>query len=228
MDNKNADLCLPYRAIAGSVVFGAAAFIVPKEPVSMDPDGHVDYIGAYLGVAGLVLFNFSWTSVGAPLKGLIDLLSVLQTSVYCRVDSCLHLCSSDCCISAHGTFLNMGRKICERADHAHECLVIALFQADVIIGILHVHERRHLFLVCHEMEYLYPTLLKPPYRGVLLDIRHRGNLRLLSECVISSTSARTGGHGYRRSCRYNRKYTHCHYASAANLLGTSLSSLDHS
>lgn len=29
----------------------------------MDATGTVDYVGAYFGVAGLVLFNFVWTSV---------------------------------------------------------------------------------------------------------------------------------------------------------------------
>lgn len=29
----------------------------------MDATGTVDYIGAYFGVAGLVLFNFVWTLV---------------------------------------------------------------------------------------------------------------------------------------------------------------------
>lgn len=50
-------------AIAGAVIFGAAAIIVPAEEVTMDPNGKVDYLGSYLGVGGLILFNYSWTSV---------------------------------------------------------------------------------------------------------------------------------------------------------------------
>lgn len=50
-------------AIAGAVIFGAAAIIVPAEEVTMDPNGKVDYLGSYLGVGGLILFNYSWTLV---------------------------------------------------------------------------------------------------------------------------------------------------------------------
>lgn len=39
----------------------AAAILVPSEEVTMDPNGKVDYIGSYLGVGGLVLFNCAWT-----------------------------------------------------------------------------------------------------------------------------------------------------------------------
>lgn len=45
------------------MIFGAAAIIVPAEEVTMDPNGKVDYLGSYLGVGGLILFNYSWTSV---------------------------------------------------------------------------------------------------------------------------------------------------------------------
>jgi hypothetical protein len=48
------------------VVFGLFAIIVPREPTPMDPTGKIDYAGAYLGVAGLLLFNFVWTYVCAP------------------------------------------------------------------------------------------------------------------------------------------------------------------
>ncbi|KAH0428188.1 efflux pump antibiotic resistance protein [Colletotrichum camelliae] len=45
----------------GTVIFGLFIIIVPGEPTPMDPLGKVDYIGAYLGVSGLILFNFVWT-----------------------------------------------------------------------------------------------------------------------------------------------------------------------
>ncbi|KAI8284082.1 putative MFS-type transporter [Colletotrichum sp. SAR11_57] len=48
-------------ALLGSVIFGLFIIIVPGEPTPMDPLGKVDYIGAYLGVCGLILFNFVWT-----------------------------------------------------------------------------------------------------------------------------------------------------------------------
>jgi hypothetical protein len=50
------------RAILGLVVFGSAILLVPgDEP--QNPRGSIDWIGAYLGVAGLILFNFVWKYV---------------------------------------------------------------------------------------------------------------------------------------------------------------------
>jgi hypothetical protein len=47
------------RGLLGAVVYGVAIALVPAdEPV--DPKGTVDYGGAYLGVGGLILFNFVW------------------------------------------------------------------------------------------------------------------------------------------------------------------------
>lgn len=43
----------------GLTVYGAAIFLSPQdEPV--DPNGKIDWVGAYLGVGGLILFNFVW------------------------------------------------------------------------------------------------------------------------------------------------------------------------
>lgn len=43
----------------GFLIYGAAIVIVgPDQPV--DPSGSIDWVGAYLGVAGLILFNFVW------------------------------------------------------------------------------------------------------------------------------------------------------------------------
>ncbi|KAF0331349.1 efflux pump antibiotic resistance protein [Colletotrichum asianum] len=50
-----------FLALLGSVIFGLFIIIVPGEPTPMDPLGKVDYIGAYLGVSGLIVFNFVWT-----------------------------------------------------------------------------------------------------------------------------------------------------------------------
>jgi MFS family permease len=47
-------------AILGSVVFAIFALLVPREPEPMDKNGTIDYFGAFLGVAGLILFNFTW------------------------------------------------------------------------------------------------------------------------------------------------------------------------
>ncbi|KAL6815408.1 MFS general substrate transporter [Trichoderma sp. SZMC 28013] len=76
-----------FFAIAGAVIFGAAAIIVPAEEVTMDPNGKVDYLGSYLGVGGLILFNYSWTE--AAIKGwsvsyvyVLLILSVLHIALF--------------------------------------------------------------------------------------------------------------------------------------------------
>ncbi|KAJ6189683.1 major facilitator superfamily domain-containing protein [Penicillium mononematosum] len=56
----------PSSGLLGLVVYGTAIISVPPdEPV--DPNGSVDWVGAYLGVGGLILFNFVWNQ--APLVG---------------------------------------------------------------------------------------------------------------------------------------------------------------
>jgi MFS family permease len=50
-----------FLAILGAVVFALFFIIVPGEAEPFDKDGKVDYVGAYLGVSGLILFNFVWT-----------------------------------------------------------------------------------------------------------------------------------------------------------------------
>ncbi|PON22086.1 hypothetical protein TGAM01_v208960 [Trichoderma gamsii] len=55
------------RAILGAVVFTLFAVVVPGEPEVFDKGGHIDYVGSYLGVGGLVLFNFVWNQ--APVIG---------------------------------------------------------------------------------------------------------------------------------------------------------------
>jgi hypothetical protein len=47
------------RTMLGFVVYGTVILSIPAdEPV--DPHGKIDWIGAYFGVAGLILFNFVW------------------------------------------------------------------------------------------------------------------------------------------------------------------------
>ena len=54
-------LDIGHRAILGTLVFVLFFFVVPGEDAPLAPNGHFDYVGAYLGVAGLILFNFVWT-----------------------------------------------------------------------------------------------------------------------------------------------------------------------
>jgi hypothetical protein len=44
----------------GAAVFTLFILVVPRESKPMDPEGKIDFVGAYLGVTGLVLFNFVW------------------------------------------------------------------------------------------------------------------------------------------------------------------------
>ncbi|KAB8073643.1 MFS general substrate transporter [Aspergillus leporis] len=52
--------------LLGFVVYGTAIVAVPPDD-PVDPNGNVDWVGAYLGVGGLILFNFVWNQ--APLAG---------------------------------------------------------------------------------------------------------------------------------------------------------------
>ncbi|KAL8921864.1 MAG: hypothetical protein Q9172_003797 [Xanthocarpia lactea] len=52
--------------LLGFVVYGAAILLVPEDK-PVDPNGKVDWVGAYLGVGALILFNFVWNQ--APLVG---------------------------------------------------------------------------------------------------------------------------------------------------------------
>ncbi|KAK2021798.1 MFS general substrate transporter [Colletotrichum zoysiae] len=56
-----------FLAMLGTAVFILFAMVVPEEPERMDPNGKIDFVGAYLGVTGLILFNFVWNQ--APNAG---------------------------------------------------------------------------------------------------------------------------------------------------------------
>lgn len=43
-----------------------AILLVPEDK-PVDPNGKVDWVGAYLGVGALILFNFVWKCVLRPL-----------------------------------------------------------------------------------------------------------------------------------------------------------------
>lgn len=47
----------------GVLVTALVVFVVPGETEPLDKHGRVDYIGCYLGVGGLILFNFVWKLV---------------------------------------------------------------------------------------------------------------------------------------------------------------------
>lgn len=53
------DLHTSGRGLLGFVVFGAAIVTVPNDQ-PLDPDGKFDWLGAFLAVLGLILFNFVW------------------------------------------------------------------------------------------------------------------------------------------------------------------------
>jgi len=45
--------------ISGTIVYSSVTILVPDSPRS-DRNGKIDWIGAYSGVGGLILFNFVW------------------------------------------------------------------------------------------------------------------------------------------------------------------------
>jgi hypothetical protein len=47
------------RGLLGFVIYGIAMVTVPADE-PQDPNGEVDWVGAYLGVGALILFNFVW------------------------------------------------------------------------------------------------------------------------------------------------------------------------
>ena len=48
----------------GFVVYGVVLVTIPADEPA-DPNGEIDWIGAYLGVGGLILFNFVWKYVNS-------------------------------------------------------------------------------------------------------------------------------------------------------------------
>ncbi|KAI0096752.1 MFS general substrate transporter [Nemania sp. FL0031] len=78
-------------ALLGAIVFGATAIaVLNDEP--LDPNGSVDIVGSYLGVGGLVLFNFVWNQ--APIVGwdnpyeiALLVVSVLHIAVFAYWES---------------------------------------------------------------------------------------------------------------------------------------------
>ncbi|KAK3069709.1 hypothetical protein LTR53_011730 [Teratosphaeriaceae sp. CCFEE 6253] len=65
-----------FAAMLGAVVFTLALVLLPGD-TPVDPAGRIDWIGAYLGVAGLILFNFVWNqapAVGWPTPYIYALL----------------------------------------------------------------------------------------------------------------------------------------------------------
>ncbi|KAH8820553.1 major facilitator superfamily domain-containing protein [Xylogone sp. PMI_703] len=76
-----------FLAILGTIVFGIAAVVVPGEDIPLDAQGSVDYIGSYLGVTGLVLFNFVWTQAGIvgweqPYVYALLIVSILHLALF--------------------------------------------------------------------------------------------------------------------------------------------------
>lgn len=44
----------------GTVVFGLSTLAIPSDNIKFADDASIDWIGAYLGIGGLILFNFVW------------------------------------------------------------------------------------------------------------------------------------------------------------------------
>lgn len=56
---RRPQLLIALRGLLGFVVYGVAIMAVDAD-IPIDPKGAVDWIGSYLGVAALILFNFVW------------------------------------------------------------------------------------------------------------------------------------------------------------------------
>ncbi|KAL2816734.1 MFS general substrate transporter [Aspergillus granulosus] len=53
-------------AIVGTIIFAALALLLPRD-YPVDKNGKIDWIGAFLGTAGLIVFNVAWNQ--APASG---------------------------------------------------------------------------------------------------------------------------------------------------------------
>ncbi|KAL2859396.1 MFS general substrate transporter [Aspergillus pseudodeflectus] len=53
-------------AIVGTVIFASLAVLLPSD-YPVDKNGRIDWVGAFLGTAGLIVFNVSWNQ--APASG---------------------------------------------------------------------------------------------------------------------------------------------------------------
>ncbi|TCD69648.1 hypothetical protein EIP91_006876 [Steccherinum ochraceum] len=76
-----------FLACLALAVFGAAFLAAPRD-APLDPDGKIDFVGAYLGVAALFLFNFTWNqapSVGwqNPYEYVLLIVSILHGIAFC-------------------------------------------------------------------------------------------------------------------------------------------------
>ncbi|KAL8846244.1 MAG: hypothetical protein Q9221_008657 [Calogaya cf. arnoldii] len=71
-----------WLGLMGFLVYGAAIVIVEQDQ-PVDPNGSIDWVGAYLGVAGLILFNFVWNQApnvgwGNPYEIVLLIISALH------------------------------------------------------------------------------------------------------------------------------------------------------
>ncbi|KAH7267961.1 major facilitator superfamily domain-containing protein [Fusarium solani] len=76
-----------FLEILEAVVYGLFFLVVESEEQPMDRNGKIDYAGAYFGVSGLFLFNFSWTQASLvgwdhPYVYSILLVSLLHLVVF--------------------------------------------------------------------------------------------------------------------------------------------------
>ncbi|KAI8663202.1 MFS domain-containing protein [Fusarium keratoplasticum] len=107
-----------FLAILGAVVSGLFFLVVKGEEQPMDRNGKIDYAGAYFGVAGLFLFNFSWTQASLvgwdhPYVYSIFLVSLLHLVVFAFlevkvVDQPAHHAYGMMIVSAVISFMSFG------------------------------------------------------------------------------------------------------------------------
>ncbi|KAL3490230.1 MFS general substrate transporter [Aspergillus germanicus] len=68
-------------AIMGTVIFALLAFLLPSD-VPVDRNGKIDWVGAVLGTAGLIVFNVAWNQApasgwDAPFESILLVTSIL-------------------------------------------------------------------------------------------------------------------------------------------------------
>ncbi|RSL89511.1 hypothetical protein CDV31_015852, partial [Fusarium ambrosium] len=74
------------QAILGTFIFGILAFLLPSDS-PVDRKGAVDWVGAFLGTGGLIVFNVAWNQAPAsgwetPFVSVLLVVSVLMLALF--------------------------------------------------------------------------------------------------------------------------------------------------
>ena len=174
----------------GAIVFTLALALLPGD-VPVDPKGRIDWTGAYIGVASLLLFNFVWKSVDPVPRRLAQrdtaLMPGKQSGTRCRMADPVHLCPPRRRHHPRRRLHHLESKVRLFSDPPLRHLEGAFLWFDVGTSLLFFHVPRHLPLVPFSFQLENPELLPHPGRGILPTALYRGHWRSLFLCLAGRT-----------------------------------------